>query len=287
MAYGRDRQEHEPGDQHDVPLAVPAGLVPNLFEYDLPRWTHKVIKVREDSGTGDRSKGPIMQGSLRSNQPGWAFFTNKTIKVAGYSTAKDLIVSICKQPARLQAGTSPAAGTANTLVLEALSASFVYEEDAEADAYANAVFEITGPITTGPDRNPTGQIRRVTSSARSQPVAVAEVRTTVTLETNWTVTPAQNDTYEMHAEVDDAHIRYLVLMTAQYCWQKHQNVGAIQSISGEMREEHDRFVTSARDRMSHGPLFWNQGEDDAFADDPDRAALLGTYGYGYGFGYIY
>ena len=250
----------------------------NTWEYDLPRMTHSVVSVYKTTGTTARKKGKIPVGNPRDTRPGWSFGASKVFRLAGFGSAEDLTLEVCKMPARLSKGTCPAAGTSSTLVLQVDDSSFVYDEEVEPNAYFNSIFELTGPVTTGPDRDPTGQVRRALSSSRAQEAATTNVQTTVTVETAFGVAPAANDTYEMHAEVDDSNIDYLVLLATMKAFQTRHTVGGIAAIEGDLADEEKRFVAAVRERQSQEPLQWNMGESEGFEEDPDRAILLGVYG---------
>ena len=255
-----------------------------VFEYDLPQWIHRVSRVRKASGSSTSRREPnIPQGSMRVDRPGWFFSAAKVLQLIGF-TRLDLTLGVCKKPARPHRGTSPAAGSASTLVLQAANAAGQigtdadpfknYDQETELDGYRNAIVEITGPVSGV--RNPTGQIRRCIASTRA--LVSSAVRTTVSVQPDFAVTPASSDTYEMHVEVDDAHVRYLVLLAAQYGWQKQQNVSAIASIQKELGEEDEAFKHNCRQRMNQDPLQWNMGEADVNSEaDPDRIPPLIGY----------
>lgn len=250
------------------------------YLYTLPRWVYRVAHVRIKKTSTESRGSEIPAGSQLDANEGWHFDTFKRLRVVGYGTAQDLTVMVAKIPSRLHQGTTPAAGTSTTLItanLPTASFSSNYEYESETDAYLNALVEVTGVADAS--RDPVGQVRRVTASSRTH-AGSGVYRVTMTVEPSWTVTPAASDTYELHPEVDDAHARLLVLMTAQACFQKHNNLGGIESIKPEMLEERRRFIDSSRPRDDGRPKHWNMGAEPSFRRDPDR------HNYFYGWSWI-
>ena len=100
----------------------------------------------------------------------------------------------------------------------------------------------------------------------------------MTLETAWAVNPLSGDTYEMHPEVDEPHIPYLVYYASEQYFQRHHNLSGMEVIRRGMMREKARFMDSITPRDDGGPGFWSRGDEETFRRDPDRDILLGNFG---------
>lgn len=250
----------------------------NDHVWSLPRWVYRVRDVRRQKTSSEEIGNKFFPGEDLIDREGWKLDAAKNLRLRNLKDAPDLTIRVCKMPARVHLGTSAAAGSTTTLVTanHPTPSLTTYDFEEETDAYINSYFELTGPVTTGPDRNPVGQARRCVNSALSQ--SGTSLRTTITVEDEWDVTPALSDTYEMHPEVDDAHVRLLVLLSAQMAFQRHQNMSGLEAIRGELRDESRRFIDSVSPREDGLPRFYGADLDFDFRRDPDRDFLLGRFG---------
>ena len=105
----------------------------NAYVYTMPRFTHKVIRVRETKPATDQTQVNFPSGSLRTSKQGWIFTRNKQLRMVGFSDPKDLTIDIGKIPARLSRGTVEEAGSATTLILQYDDTGFVFDEEKETE----------------------------------------------------------------------------------------------------------------------------------------------------------
>lgn len=232
------------------------------WEYSLPRFIAKITGVRpaQDSLTSPRMRPiPHVDENRDEASPGWDFAGLHSLRLHRFGEAQTLEIQVAKNPARLTLGSLPdQSGLAtNQLRMDSPGTSgntnaATYPHEREADAYANSVIEIVGTATT---LHPVeSQIRVVKSSLPSEAlVGYAERFTVLTLDADWDEAPVEGDTYEMHAEVPDEHLRLLVLLVARASFARKGNTDEIRAILGELNEQWDSFVRHNRPRQFQHP----------------------------------
>lgn len=242
----------------------------NLFTYQLPRWVKRVQMVRLDHSANEELKEIQEPADWRHDGTGFRLDRLKSIQLYGYASAQNLRVWAAKVPARLLSGTCPADGS--TTLLKVPTTGSTYELENEVDGYKNAIFEMTGLTTAG--RDPVGQIRRIESSSRVQ-----ESGTTYHLrlvpEVAFTVAPLTSDTFEMHPEIDDDGIGFIVYRAARAAFQRIRNNDGLGGIASSLAEETERFISTLQPRQSYRPAFWNTDADDPIGiENPDRSPFI-------------
>lgn len=214
----------------------------NIWAYRLPHWCPKVVEVRfgQDSGLDPRQR--VLRQRDKFGGAGWRYSGRREIEVEGIATAEDLEVWCAKRPARLTKGTLPTqTGMAsNQLRLDADTSAdaLLYPHETVADSYVNAVVELTGVNTVGHIVG--GQVNTVVSSLHLQNEA-GTLYTVLTFRDAWTVLPVSLDTYEMHPEIDDEHLRLLILLCARACWTRRGNKDEVRASELELHQEWAEF----------------------------------------------
>lgn len=228
----------------------------NVFTYKLPWWSMKVAEVRE-RGTTNQARGRLIRKGYKfdEDEPGrWRYTDKNAISLEGFSAAQDLSLVIAKRPARLTRGTLPDQASITTsqlrLDVDTSTDALKHPHEKEANSYAGSLFEITGLDSA--THLVSGQIRQAASSAHLQ-VFGSTIHTVLTFEEAWTVTPIAADTYEMHAEVPDEHMRLVVLLTASALLSHEGNKDAVAGLGRELSEEWRLFITHVNNRDIQEP----------------------------------
>ena len=237
----------------------------NVWRYAIPRWVSKVRQVRRGQGTSTDPRKKIINKILDAEsdiQAGWDFDGARAIRLYRFGQAETLDVQVAKRPARLTLGTLPDQSGLSSSQIRLDSPDRVsspntdaqtHPHESETDAYANAIIEITGQSTV--THLVESQVRTITASQPNQVLAsFAELFTVATVDEPWTVAPVANDTYELHPEIQDEHLRLLVLLVSRASFALKGNYDEIRAIDPELREEWASFIQHIRPRQTQDPV---------------------------------
>lgn len=230
----------------------------NVWEYTIPPWVMTITDMREEGISGvTGSLGPRIWPIQSKSQGGigYDFQSGNSLRLYGKSTALDLRLQVTKRPARPTRGTLPAQTTMTSSQLRldedpAVTADFPHEK--QTDAYAGSFVEITG--INDATAQPGGQLRRCLASSHLQLLAGPDtLHTILTLEFAWTTIPETGDTYEMHWELPEQHIRLHQLMTARAMWQRQGNSDEVRAHRDEIAECGVSLINDVKKRQSQAP----------------------------------
>jgi len=221
------------------------------YAYRMPPWMMKLSEVRQYLGGSGVNVGPIIPRTSKWGGQGWVHTAINEIALVGWSQAMDLECYVSKIPARMTKGTlgaqSPA--TSSQLLLDpdgAAGDATNFPHESVADAYAGAVFEITGPAGTRK-----GQMLRCIASTPNQGVGTNQHL--LTMESAWTSQPQTGDTYEMHAEIPGEHSRLLVLLVARALLSQQRNLEGVRIYQAELQEQWQQFLDAIKERDLQQP----------------------------------
>lgn len=246
---------------HNLAMTIAASTASqqasNVWEYKLPTWVSKVIEVRraQSGGVTTPRRNVIPKITRVERGQGWEFSQLYGFRLVDFATAIDLDLLVTKRPAQLTRGTLPDQTGMSTTQLrldaDTSAEALLYPHETETSGYANAIIEITG--TNNVSRQPGGQRRRVLSSTHLQVLGSASLHTVVTLDRTWTVQPAAGDTYELHVELPEEHLRLLHLMVARACFEREGNTDEIRAQQQETYELQEAYVNHIRPRSLQEP----------------------------------
>lgn len=226
----------------------------NTWVYYLPHWCGRIGEIRLKQEASDTHKRQVLRERSKFETSGWRYYGRRAIEVMGYATAQDITIVCAKRPARLTLGTLPTqSGMSSTQIrLDSDSSidALIYPHESVTDSYVNSVIEITGinDVTAQPG----GQVRRVTASAHGQ-VESGAIYTVLTVDQAWDTQPEASDTYEMHPEVDDEHLRLLILLSARAAWARKGNRDEIRATEMELAQEWAEFQRHIQPRGIQAP----------------------------------
>jgi hypothetical protein len=233
-----------------------------VYSYRLPPWIIKLVSVRRYLGSG-AAKGPEIHRATKRQVGGWRYTAANEITLEGVSSAIDLDIECAKMPAALTKGTLPsqAGVTTSQLKLDADSSAdaVIYPHETTLNAYAGALFEITGPSPAAGTR--IGQILRCTGNT------VDPTARLLTMEEAWTSQPQTSDTYEMVAELPDEHSELLVLLTARRLLAIEGNAKGISLYSQEIGEQWASYLSHVKSRDTQEPYFIAQSPFDVIQNN--------------------
>jgi hypothetical protein len=237
----------------------------NEWVYTLPRWVMKVVEVREKANATDlRGRVYPVLTKFQRGTTGWQFISSTKLLLKGYSTAPDLTLDCVKLPALLTRGTLPAqtggSPTPSTTIvrldLDTSAEALLYPHETEPNGYAGALFEFTGVSTSSHIVG--GQLRECVGSQHLVDNGSAVLYTLVSFEDALTVQPAASDTYEMHAQIGDEHLRLVVLLAARDLLGIEQNTDGVRIVSQELAEQWQLFREHAQRRQIQEPHVMGQ-----------------------------
>lgn len=223
------------------------------YAYFFPSWVYKIRMVRETKAIGEPQGGVIPPLGYGRPGHGWHFAGSRHIELYGYSSAPDITIDVAKIPALLHQGVASKSSPYTGLYLDYPERSgFDYDFENEVGSYDGALFEVTSGADAS--RNP----RRSVSAVRSSEITW-DASTGAWLTYCSQVRPvfsgivSAGDTYEMHAELDAAHMNYLYLLTAQSLFQKTNNVEGIMGLQAAIGAELTQFVDGIQPRQDYYP----------------------------------
>ena len=240
-----------------LPATVARTVYNSSYSYRLPPWIIKLVCVRKYLGVG-ASKGPELHRATKRQAGGWRTTAANEITLDGISAAIDLDIECAKMPAALTKGTLPAQSPATTsqLKLDADNSTDAgnFPHETALNAYAGALFEITGPSPGAGTR--IGQMLRCIGNT-ADPAARL-----LTMEEAWTSQPQTSDTYEMVAEIPDEHSELLVLLTVRRLLAIEGNAKGLALYSQEIGEQWMSYLTHIKSRDTQEPYFIGQSPFD-------------------------
>lgn len=269
--------------------------IKGIFEYRLPSWVASIPKlyIRTESATSETSFSPYRwtEGQVSEGQeilkygavgsvkiPHWSWEGNGTIRIRNYSTAQELIARCAVRPPRLvkvQVATVSSDGDAQrSLYLPPTPVLGTYE--LEEGAYINSYWQVT--TTSNVNATHYGDVRRCIYSSAVDTAEASTRQTRLWMDANWTNTLAANDVVETLIPLPDEHCRYLVLRTAQACFQKKNNLAGLKAIAGEMMGEQQAFADYAAPPKESAPRRRKTQSPFVRGMNVDRPYL---YGYGW------
>lgn len=212
-----------------------------ILAWRLPSWILKISSVRRSYGGATTTRGPLLPRATKWQTVGWRHGAANEIQLVGYGVAVDLELEVAKAPARMTSGTLPnqAGVTTSQLRMDA-DATAVYPHETQLDAYAGALFEITGPVPGAGTR--VGQRLRCIGSDQDVTGRL------LTMEEAWTSAPVTGDTYEMCMELPSQHSRLVVLLSARGLLAAERNMQGIAALDPEVNEEWRLFMDSIQYR---------------------------------------
>lgn len=253
-------------------------LYSSTWVYYLPSWVYKVrsVELLEGTPTGTQVRGQFVPALVpHINEPsyGWEFADNRRLLIHGWGAARDIRIHCAKLPAVLHNGTCAADGASNgsTIIIPGTNTAG-HAVEQEDGALIGAAFEVT---TQEAGRDATGSIAVVQSVAKD--VSALPYKFTLTVKPNFTAQAKGTDTYDMHAEVDNAHIAYLTLRVAESLFHRSNNIAGLSSIAPNLSREMVAFRDGIQPRTDnvihriHDPL------DPLLRVDPDRDVLFWTW----------
>lgn len=223
------------------------------YSFQLPSWVMKVVAVRKFVDSGQGKYAMLPKTTKFSILNGWSFTAQNELAFYRVGQPQSWLIECAKLPALMTKGTLPSqAGlAANEMRLDSDPATTAdYPHETVQNAYAGALFEITGPASAR-----VGQLLRCTASAHDQSAA----GTVLTMEQDWASPPQAADTYESHSEIQDQHANLLVLKAAQRLFAQTANMKMLAAIGPELQEEYGSFLRSIESRDVQHPYFIQPG----------------------------
>lgn len=248
----------------------------NITAYTLPYLVHRINNVRLSTGGTNDNWGRSVPVRTMQNRAGtfWTHDGLNRIRIFGVNK-RSVLIEASKIPARLTEGSVPdvtdpdnqeLAPTSTTLCLRHSDSEFEIEE--EADAYVNAVFEVTGTNSSG--HLVSGQRRRCTKS-EIKFTNNGAAYTRLTMDFPWETTPRQGDTWTMLPEAPETHMELIVLKVAEKCWRRKPNPTAQAAIQQDLLREELRFKNAIELRQAQTINQAGMDRDEVvFSNDPDR-----------------
>jgi hypothetical protein len=233
--------------------------------YALPSWVYRIndaYELVDGSALTTKARGNRLAHNFHNAvQKGWRFKTDRAVIVQKYAPAPALRFEVRKVPCSLFRATTKL-GTTTTIVFDVATAA-PYQVDLEDGAMLGAQVEITTKVGANDSR---GVVATVIGQSR----AGSDI--TLTIAPPLPAASLAGETFEMHAELSDAHLRYLILLTAETLLHRHHNAGSVFSLQPQIKAESARFVDGLQPRRegvaSEMPIGETFGQR-----DPDRDPL--------------
>lgn len=247
-------------------------LFGDVWEWRLPTWIDRVVKVFERGGTATSEStfspylwtgnnnitfGREIEKTDPTRRDGWTWEGQHTFRIWRRTEATELLILCCKTPPpSLQVKIAHAYTDASGAYLPATTDTanwLIGSTSLEEGVYVNAEIEVTA--TSSGTATHLGDVRRV---SYSQPDAIdSGVRyKALRFDYNFTNTLATGDTIETLLPVPDAHITLLVLLTLNAIFTKKNNTDGMKAIAGDLAREWQDFIMFATmPRDSSGPYF--------------------------------
>lgn len=264
-------------------------LFSDVWEWRLPTWVDRVVKVFERGGTatsettfspylwagnGNITFGRVVEKTTPDRRDGWSWEGQHTFRLWRSTDARELMVLCCKVPppslkvkiAKAYTDASGAYLPATTDTANWLIGSASYEEG----VYVNSDAQVTA--TVDPKATHLGDIRRVSYSKPDAIAADTNRYQSLSFDYVFTNTLAVGDTLETLLPVPDAHATLLVLLTLNAIFTKKNNTDGMKAIAGDLAREWQDFIMFATaPRDSTGPYFYTS------ATSANRRVLTDTW----------
>ncbi len=225
------------------------------FAYFFPSWVYKIRMVRETKGIGEEQGGLIPPLGYARPGFGWHFAGNRHIEIYGYDRAPDITLDVAKVPALLHQGVASKTSAYTAIYLDYPErVGFDYPFETEEGAYDGALIE----ITSGADatRDPRKSVATVRSTSSVWDSGTSSWLTHCdSVRPIFSGTVQAGDSYELHAEIDNAHMNYLCLLVAQSLFQRTNNVEGIMGIQASLGLERAEFIDGIQPRQDYYPQF--------------------------------
>lgn len=258
-------------------------ILQNVWEYRLPTWVTAVVAVHRrpiivDAGEITFSPyrwtvttPPMLQNEIPKSthdiRPRWTWEGMHTLRIWNESTAPELTLQVAKLPARMFKARLTTASADTTSVY--LPTQLEYGEfETEEGAYINS--EVMVSSTADGASTNYGLVRRCVYSDPTNIVSLSRLHT-LYFDAALDSTFAAEDRIETLIPLPDEHVRYLVLKTAQACFQKKASMEGLKAIAGELQEEGAKFLTYATPpRDTRGPTFYRRRTTTVTPIDPNH-----------------
>jgi len=266
-------------------------LMSDVYEYRLPTWVMACVKVyrrsNDPSSTPTFSPykwstlGNVTQGQeipkwvANERVPHWSWEGNNTLRLWHFTSPEDLMLRVVVRPPKMFKG---------KIVTVSASANLLYlpgpifgEIEPEEGSYINSDWQVT--TTANVNAAHYGEVRRCIYSNGATILSPSGARVhELTFDAGFTNALAQDDIVETMVMLPDQHCRYLVLRTAQGCFQKKNNIPGMRAIQPELAEEGVKFTTYAGGpRDARGPTMYKRGMRHRGPLDPDRVNFWGWW----------
>ena len=234
-------------------------MAASTWEYTIPSWVMKITMVRKDPLDVTASSQRIFfPGNKYELTTGWRYNELNGLRFQRMSEAEDILISAMKRPALCTMATLPdQTGMGRDQMRLDSEVTTTFPQEGIEDSYINGRFELTGVSSVG--RAVRGQYRRCIKSEHGclftdPETKVPQPYTVLTFNQDWDEPPMENDTYEMHPEIPDEHMRLIVLDVARTAWMKKGNSDEIRAMASEYQEQMLSFISHIRPRQLQEPL---------------------------------
>lgn len=248
------------GNQRLVMLASDVSRIEQIYSdtwrYYTPGWCYKVRRVAF-------LEGDTIGRDLRREE--WSFSGNRSFDVRMSTGPKDLVLMIAKVPALIRPiSVSIPSSTYDELYVP-VEAGAGYKFETEIGCMLGAQFEIT---TVDGDRDPRGGVSVVTEQSSDKIDGVSVWK--LTMRPPFVDLPMEGDSLEMHVEIEDVHITYLIDLVAHDLFQRTQNVTAMQMIRPVLEKCERDFILGLQPRTDGMLTTISQGEEmSGYSEDVD------------------
>jgi hypothetical protein len=246
-------------------------LYGDIWLYHYPEWGYKIREVRrlnQEDGALTQAEGrklDYIESGRR--EVGWTFADSHALRLQGFSASIPIRIVAAKIPTLLEKGTvAKDAVATNTIILPEAN-SLGYENELEDGSYLGARIEVRTATAT---RDPRRRIATVVNQVRSYDSTLAAYIFTLTVRPNFSDLVLAADSFELHSEIPDPCIEYLVLLTAEALFHKTQNLVGAAGLQRSLEREREKFENSLQPRtdgITHQVSF---PEDVIGRRDPDR-----------------
>ena len=232
------------------------------YRYYLPSWVYRVRRIAQLSGND------ILRDLQRTE---WGFSSNRSIDIRTKS-ALDIRILAAKVPTLLRPVVVASNSASTSELRVAVDGGAGYTFETEEGCMLGAQFEVTTVVS---GRDPRGGPSVVTSQ---QLQVIGSIPTWVmTVKPAFPALPVAADTMEMHCEIEDIHLTYLIELVAHDLFQRVQNVSAMQLCRPQLEKLERQFAVGLQPRTDGMLTTMNQGEEYLVDDDPN----VDPYWYGW------
>jgi hypothetical protein len=230
------------------------------WRYYLPAWAYRVGDVFDPTSFDSGGLWRMLDRSL------WSHSSNRSIDVIS-PAAKSLRFSISKVPALMRPLSVAVNSTRADEIILPLSTTG-YAHELEDGSMLGAAIEITDPSALA-----CGTVSVIEKSRREK-VGGADVWV-CSVVPPFTDAPQAGNPVEMHAEIEDVHVEYLIALAARSLFERTSNLAGVQVLRETIYHCEQRFVAGLQPR-STGQIHQVRlpEEDSGASPDPERAPTL-------------